>query len=89
MSKVEQQVRNHPFVEEVSDERLPGENATDNQGDGIWAYLKDGYCNGESTQCTAYGCVHVVHEWSWSNVAKALRDVRECTCGDCEVSHGV
>jgi hypothetical protein len=82
-SKVEAAVRAHPLVESVSDERMPGENATDNQGDGIWAYLVDGHCSGESCACVNTGCVHSVHEWSWSNVLRALRDVRKCSCADC------
>jgi hypothetical protein len=80
MSKVEQQVRRHTLVSEISDERY-GETGPDT--DGIWAYLKKGYCNGEEHRCSAGGCCHVVHEWSWSDVAKRLRDVRKCNCDDC------
>lgn len=32
-------IRNHPLVDEVSDER--------STGDGIWVYLVNGYCWGE------------------------------------------
>jgi hypothetical protein len=70
-------------VVEISDERLPGENATDNQGDGIWCYLKTGYCSGELQHCVDGGCVHVVHAWSWSNCERELRRVRRCMCADC------
>lgn len=58
MTKIEQRIRSHPAVEDVSDERR--------QGDGIWLYLKTGWFNA-NLQCT------VVHEPTWSACEDELK----------------
>jgi hypothetical protein len=77
MTKIERKLRADPRVESVGDER--------GEGSGIWVYLVDGLCNGEGCcdRGIVGGCVHVVHEFTWTEVERYMRDVRECQCGDC------
>lgn len=84
MFKVEQHVRNDPRVVEVSDEREPGDTKA-SPGDGIWAYLAPNCCNHtlRGGKCEVGCCTHSVHEYTWSDVAKGLRKVGFCNCGDC------
>lgn len=83
-SATEQRVRKHPQVVEVSDEREPHDTKK-NPGDGIWAYLKPNFCNHgyNSGECEKGACLHSVHEHTWGDVEKGLRDVGPCNCGDC------
>ena len=85
MSKVERAVRNDPRVTEVSDERKPGDSKS-NPGDGIWVYLVSNLCHHglRGGDCVKGGCVHSVHEYTWTDVAKGLREVGPCNCGDCD-----
>jgi hypothetical protein len=83
MPRVKERILTHVAVDEISDERAPGDDTARCHGDGIWVYLKAGYCNGEEHTCVTGLCVHVVHEWTWTNAAKALRRIRKCTCNDC------
>ena len=69
MTKVEQSVRSHPLVEDISDER--------GFGAGIWAYLKPGH------RREKWDLVHSVHEDTWTEVLKALRSVHPCDCEEC------
>ena len=77
VTAVEQRVRAHPAVEEVWDERR--------YDSGLWAYLKKNHCNGEGAACYPGGCVHVVHEDSFTKLEQGLRRVRACTCGSCDL----
>jgi hypothetical protein len=78
MSKAEAKVRAHSAVIEVLDERkLDG---------GIWAHLVPHRCHHgmrSGTRCTLGGCVHSVHESTWTAVVNGLREVGPCDCGDC------
>lgn len=55
-------------INDISDERPEN---------GIWIYLKKGYCMEGSDGR------HSVHERTVSEVAKALRHTQECGCRDC------
>ena len=69
-----QKVRNHKFVDSVSDER--------NSDSGIWVYLKNGYHTGEYEGY--YDRLHQIHEDTWSECLRALRYVKPCDCEDCK-----
>jgi hypothetical protein len=63
----------HPAVEEISDEREPGDRAKECDGDGIWVYLADGWHNYEDREQPT-SCVHA---WSWTTAySELLRYVR-------------
>jgi hypothetical protein len=79
-TKIRAKLTADPRVESVEDER-GGETGPDT--DGIWVYLAAGFCNGEEHKCSTGGCVHVVHEWTWTACAKRMPSVRKCACGDC------
>jgi hypothetical protein len=83
-SRTEMRVRHSPKVKDVSDERQPGD-SKNNPGDGIWAYLMPKLCNHgyNGGECVKGGCLHSVHEYTWTDVEKGLREVGPCTCGDC------
>ncbi len=64
-------LKKHPIVEDVSDER----GGPDDPADGIWIYLKDGWCWDEEG-------LHCVHEWSMKDVLAAFENVEPCRCND-------
>ena len=76
-TKIMQKLIAHPFVEEVSDERRPGDVAAECDGDGIWAYLHPGLWSPDM-EC------HLVHEWTMENVFKKLKYVEACPCDECQ-----
>lgn len=55
----------------LDDERL------DPTGDGVWGYLKPGWCWDDP------GC-HTIHERLMRDFRKALRRVRPCDCDQCQ-----
>lgn len=66
------------LIADISDERhfarrLPGE---DQNGDGIWLYLKKGFWNPDTE-------THSVHEHSWGECVAAMRSVEKCVCSEC------
>jgi hypothetical protein len=69
-TKVEMLVRNHPHVEEISDER--------DMDAGIWAYMKPGWIREQ------YDEVHNCHEETWTALLKALRNAAPCNCKECQ-----
>lgn len=74
--KTRERIQAHPAYESLSDER--------SEDGGVWVYLKPLYCNGEQTPCITGGCVHAVHEATFTTVAQSMRSVRRCTCSDCK-----
>lgn len=46
-------------------------------GDGLWAYTSPGYCNGDIGS-------HIIHENTVAEVLRAARDIRQCSCTDCQ-----
>ena len=66
-------IKNHKAVHSISDER--------NSDSGIWVYLKDGYHTG--IYDNYYDRLHQIHEDTWTECFKALRDVKPCDCPDC------
>jgi hypothetical protein len=59
------------FIDDISDER--------HLGDGIWVYLKYGYCNGDIGS-------HIIHEDTLKECASYAANIRACDCDDCR--HG-
>lgn len=67
--KLKKLIQNHPRVEDISDER--------GSGDGCWVYLKRGWGERGNPQC------HTIHEDTWSDVLRAVRDAEPCECDNC------
>lgn len=55
-------------VESISDERAHGE--------GVWFYLKQGFCNGDLGS-------HQIHEDTPKGARAKIKYVRVCTCDEC------
>lgn len=64
-----QTIKDHPFVEEVSDERKLDQ--------GIWAYLQPGWYWDDPS-------LHIIHEDTFEEVMNCLLDIKVCQCHDCE-----
>lgn len=63
---------NEDKIESISDER-----SDLRVSDGIWIYLKDGWCRGGEQ-------LHCVHEWTVQEVIRSFRaEVRKCECEQC------
>ena len=76
--KVIDKILAHPLVESISDEREWERTPAwaDENGDGFWVYLKEGYID-------AMNEVHCIHENSPSECMALLREVERCKPG-CE-----
>lgn len=92
------ELRSHPIVSEISDERLytrrssyDKQNECEN-GDGIWVYFIGGFCNGENA---AHGhspesCLHQIHEDTLADILREFRSVTPCDCKECvDEAHGL
>ena len=63
-------IRNDSRVEGIDDERC--------HGDGIWVYLKVGYCLGFPSSEE-----HTIHEDSLVEVYEMMNHIFPCDCGEC------
>ncbi len=58
-------IKSHPRIDNISDE------GSGRNGDGVWAYTKAGWCNGDVG-------THTIHERTPSHVLRRLREIRPC-----------
>lgn len=73
--KTREAIENHPLTVEVWDESQ-GEKGYEHNG--MWATLARGYCADNNDG------QHSLHEWNWTDLKRALADVRACSCPECE-----
>lgn len=68
--RIRDRIMKDPRVSEISDER--------SLDCGIWVYLKRGYCDGELRYHSAAGCLHQIHEDTWTACLAKLNRVTPC-----------